>query len=593
MRKRLSYIIVLFQCILISHILTAQVRVVDNKGTVMTIDSSYWIRTGVNNNICTKYSGNVGIASNLPGASLHNGGSTILGMTSVSNTATAYVVPVASVDDYSGVVITQTGSAATVTLSSPSNATPGRRFILTNASVSTFPLIVGSNTLPIAASGEFVWNGSAWSAPSTVSSLVPLSGLTAATNTAGISNGDFAQTWSWNASTAINPFTIGSNSLTTGNLFTVANTSASQTANAFLVSSTATAPTSGITHFNYSASHTGNGFQLDDATTAGGNVMVINANSLTSGNALSINVNTLTTGTGVLISSTGTDLTTGSLLAVSGQIPATTITNGLFSVRNTAASSAGTVASIQANTTLGSGLTVLANGNIGIGKVAPTASLHIAGSVTGVAGTASLKMDAGVVSSAVIDQGVIERDANVFYATPNSVSRGVLPAVSYTIINNPYTLGAVAANTAFGVFPSGQAAITVAANTTYEFEAVYYITYAGSHVTSSLFGGTATISSMRYRAQLTAGTASGIVTAISTTNVNSSAVKALNAAANVAETVIELHGIIRVGATSGTLIPQLRSSTAATTGTITIQQNSFFKLTPIGNNMITTIGNWQ
>jgi hypothetical protein len=48
-----------------------------------------------------------------------------------------------------------------------------------------------------------------------------------------------------------------------------------------------------------------------------------------------------------------------------------TSTNGIFSVANTAASGTGIVARIQSNSTAGTGVTVLANGNVGVGNSAP------------------------------------------------------------------------------------------------------------------------------------------------------------------------------------------------------------------------------
>jgi len=170
MKKRLPYIILLLGSISFSYFVEAQVRVIDNKGTVMTVDPSKWTRVGVTNDIYNKYPGNVGIGIAVPVASLHNAGSTILGMTTATNTTATYTVPAALVDEYSGVVITQTVSPAAVTLTAPTNITAGRRFTIANAAGSTFSLTLGTYTLPVGTSGAFVWNGAAWSAPSTVAS---------------------------------------------------------------------------------------------------------------------------------------------------------------------------------------------------------------------------------------------------------------------------------------------------------------------------------------------------------------------------------------------------------------------------------------
>ena len=170
MNSKLLYILLFWGFILSGQLAEGQIRVIDNKGTVSSIDPSKWTRIGVTNDIYNKYPGNVGIGTTSPVATLHNGGSTILGMTTAINATATYTVSAASVDGYSGVVITQTVSTAAVTLTVPSNAIAGRRFTITNAASSTFPLTIGTYTLPIGTSGEFVWNGSAWSAPSSAAS---------------------------------------------------------------------------------------------------------------------------------------------------------------------------------------------------------------------------------------------------------------------------------------------------------------------------------------------------------------------------------------------------------------------------------------
>ena len=70
-------------------------------------------------------------------------------------------------------------------------------------------------------------------------------------------------------------------------------------------------------------------------------------------------------------------ITTGSLMSVATSSASLNSTNGLINVANTGASTTGILARFQSNSTVGSGLTVLTNGNVGIGTSTPTAPLEI------------------------------------------------------------------------------------------------------------------------------------------------------------------------------------------------------------------------
>ncbi len=94
------------------------------------------------------------------------------------------------------------------------------------------------------------------------------------------------------------------------------------------------------------------------------------------------NWSTLTTGNGMTMAANA--LTTGSILSITSSNASLNSTNGLLYVANTDGSTNGTVARIQSNSTAGSGLTVLANGNVGIGTSSPASVLHVQG--TGIFG---------------------------------------------------------------------------------------------------------------------------------------------------------------------------------------------------------------
>ncbi len=79
------------------------------------------------------------------------------------------------------------------------------------------------------------------------------------------------------------------------------------------------------------------------------------------------------------MSLTANALTTGTILSVTSSDASLNSTNGLLYVANTGASTTGTVARIQSNSTAGSGLTVLANGSVGIGTTTPAGILDVRG----------------------------------------------------------------------------------------------------------------------------------------------------------------------------------------------------------------------
>ena len=101
------------------------------------------------------------------------------------------------------------------------------------------------------------------------------------------------------------------------------------------------------------------------------------------------------------LSMTGNALTSGGLLSLTSSSANLNSTNGLLYVANTSASTTGLVARIQSNSTAGSGLTVLANGNVGIGIVNPGATLSVAGTIsTGNGTNGYVTMNAGAADRA-------------------------------------------------------------------------------------------------------------------------------------------------------------------------------------------------
>lgn len=139
---------------------------------------------------------------------------------------------------------------------------------------------------------------------------------------------------------------------------------------------TATIPTCGggqALHFNgtsITCVSAGGGGSYSGITDATGVNTIDNTNF-----AQTWNWSTATTQNPMSISANA--LTTGSLFNLTTSNNSLNSTNGLLHVANTGTSTNGTVARIQSNSTAGSGLTVLANGNVGVGTTSPLATLDV------------------------------------------------------------------------------------------------------------------------------------------------------------------------------------------------------------------------
>ena len=75
-------------------------------------------------------------------------------------------------------------------------------------------------------------------------------------------------------------------------------------------------------------------------------------------------------------------LSTGSVLSLSSSNPTLNSTSGLLNVANTGTSTSGVLARLQSNGSAASGLTVLANGSVGIGSATPVSALDVAGTLS-------------------------------------------------------------------------------------------------------------------------------------------------------------------------------------------------------------------
>ena len=145
----------------------------------------------------------------------------------------------------------------------------------------------------------------------------------------------------------------------------------------------------------------------------------------------------------------------------------------------------------------------------------------------------------------------------------------------------------------FNATANGQ--LTVPAATSYFFECEFDLTAlsATSGTFSFGFGGTATITSCKYYVKAQKAYATG---ALSTAGaawqeavITTSAATVLVTASTTTTGAAYLRGVVRSNA-AGTLIPQITLSVA---NAAIVGVNSWFRLTPVGSNTVTNVGNWS
>jgi hypothetical protein len=297
---------------------------------------------------------------------------------------------------------------------------------------------------------------------------------------------------------------------------------------------------------------------------------------------------------------TAADLTIDDLTA-SGNVVATgNVTGGNIRTAGTVSSTGNVIGGNV--TTVG---LVTATGNVGGGNVNAGGAVSAVGNVNGGNVNAFVRPTVGTSSVAPVvftagtnmttpAAGAFEYDGVVFYGSPQSNQRGVIAAEQFIALTTGYAgTDSTSAQKVFNGSTNG--AVTLAASTTYMMEGVYYITRAAgtnSHTLGTLFALGGTLTSIAYTAETTSttGNALGAVSRIYATAATVTVVTAASTSATENITVT-IRGIVRTNA-AGTFAPQIQYS-AAPGGAPTILANSFFKLTPIGNNTVATVGNWS
>ena len=183
--------------------------------------------------------------------------------------------------------------------------------------------------------------------------------------------------------------------------------------------------------------------------------------------------------------------------------------------------------------------------------------------------------------------GALEYDGVALYATPTAAQRGVIIAEQIILLQSAYTLTSqTAAQKLFNTPASGQVTLSVG---TYAFECSYSLTaLASSGGYGFALGGTATFTQFFW--SLAQKGAAAVATATATQSTYNVAANTTLATASV-NTVgyANISGIINVSV-SGTIIPQVSLGVAAAA---VVGIGSYFRIRPIGNTTVTSVGNWS
>lgn len=235
-----------------------------------------------------------------------------------------------------------------------------------------------------------------------------------------------------------------------------------------------------------------------------------------------------------------------------------------------------------------------------VGQVSATGNVtggNINGFVRPNAGTATVPALSFITGTNLTSAaaGAFEYDGTTFYSTPSASNRGVLDTTHFMVLAVDYTGNdSATAQKVFDLGTGSAGAITLPGSTAYFMEAVYYITRAvgsNSHTLSTLFALSSALTGITYTADTTSTTGNtlGAVSRIYGTAATAVAVTAASSSSTENITVV-IRGIVRTNA-STTFTPQVKYDVAPG-GAPTFLTGSYIRLTPIGTNAVTYVGNW-
>jgi len=200
-----------------------------------------------------------------------------------------------------------------------------------------------------------------------------------------------------------------------------------------------------------------------------------------------------------------------------------------------------------------------------------------------------------LVSTALVGSGSAgaeEYDGKVFYQTSVASSRQVTQTMQFVTVQGSDVSLSNSSTSAQNIFASGGDVLSLAASTTYQFDAQLFVgTGSTPHTTALALSASSAFTSILYQSQLwkTNTGSVGLVTPY-ILDVSSSSSTVLNSSSTSNLTTIVVRGLLRTNLAS-TMTPQITFD-AGPGGTCAVKTESFFRIWPLGTNTVTAVGNW-
>jgi hypothetical protein len=217
---------------------------------------------------------------------------------------------------------------------------------------------------------------------------------------------------------------------------------------------------------------------------------------------------------------------------------------------------------------------------------------------TGTTSLQPLKFVAGTNLTTPVT-GVKEYDGTVFYSTANTNPGRALETQSYYYVSNSdFNIDFSGSGASQSMFGGPTTGLTVAAGTTYEFEldaAVQHQYQVNTGITGTFAmqntgGATVAVTSfVDYGSNTTGFTTATTMSTVRTTG-NVTFMAAISSGSRYG--IIRVRGILRVTGSGTTKVYPGLAASATNDNTWIVASGAVFKMTPIGNGTVTTVGTW-